>query len=289
MPLPLHLTQVALDAESSGNKRTALQVNINEDEAHTVGSCRGGAVEQFPLDLVFDSDTVTFNAVGSDVLHVMGYYIMTEGQEFDSDEELEFSDEDNEENVMSDQGKVTFEKTSPQQSRNIKRVDTPKKAAPEPKEKNKRKSNEVTQSEERDTERAKKAKTDKSAKSPKSTPNGSPSKEEGPTARTIRGMKMIDLVVGNGLAPTAGQKIGVKYVGRFEKNGQVFDSCLNKPFVFRIGVGDVIKGWDLGVRDMRVGGKRKLIIPPELAYGNKKTGAIPANSTLVFDVELCKV
>ena len=83
--------------------------------------------------------------------------------------------------------------------------------------------------------------------------------------------------------------IGVYYKGKLRNNGKVFDSCLSgKPFKFRLGAGEVIKGLDAGIQGMKVGGKRRLTIPPDMAYGAK--GAlpdIPANSHLVFEVE-CK-
>jgi FK506-binding nuclear protein len=73
-----------------------------------------------------------------------------------------------------------------------------------------------------------------------------------------------------------------------KQNGKQFDSCTSgKPFKFRLGGGEVIRGWDIGFENMRVGGKRQIIVPPNMGYGNKRMGNdIPANSTLVFDVEL---
>jgi FK506-binding nuclear protein len=77
----------------------------------------------------------------------------------------------------------------------------------------------------------------------------------------------------------------MKYVGRLKSNGKVFDASKGAPFTFRLGVGEVIKGWDIGVKGMRVGDKRKLIIPPDMAYGKKGApGAIPPNAWLEFDI-----
>ncbi len=104
---------------------------------------------------------------------------------------------------------------------------------------------------------------------------------------TPSGLKYIDLVEGTGPSPQPGQRVTVHYTGTLV-NGLKFDSSVdrNEPYEFKIGTGSVIKGWDEGVMSMRVGGKRKLIIPPSLGYENKRNGRIPPNSTLLFDVEL---
>lgn len=105
---------------------------------------------------------------------------------------------------------------------------------------------------------------------------------------TPSGLKYIELVEGTGEMPQTGQKILVHYTGTLE-NGRKFDSSRdrNQPFSFRIGAGQVIKGWDEGLSTMKVGGQRRLIIPPELGYGARGAGGvIPPNATLLFDVEL---
>jgi hypothetical protein len=107
---------------------------------------------------------------------------------------------------------------------------------------------------------------------------------------TQSGLKYEDIVVGTGASPQAGQEVTVHYTGTLD-TGTKFDSSLDRgqPFTFQIGVGRVIKGWDEGVMTMKVGGKRKLVIPPQLGYGARGVGPIPPNSTLVFEVELLGV
>ena len=104
-------------------------------------------------------------------------------------------------------------------------------------------------------------------------------------------LKVEDLKVGTGAEAKAGQSVSVHYVGTLT-DGKKFDSSRDRgePFGFRLGAGQVIKGWDQGVAGMKIGGLRKLTIPPHLAYGERGfTTLIPPNSTLVFEVELVSV
>ncbi len=101
------------------------------------------------------------------------------------------------------------------------------------------------------------------------------------------GLKIEDLKDGTGAAVKSGDTVIINYLGTLT-DGTKFDSSYDRkePFVTQIGVGQVIKGWDLGVVGMKVGGKRKLTIPPSLGYGDQAAGTIPPNSTLIFEVEL---
>ncbi|KAL3373557.1 hypothetical protein AABB24_005505 [Solanum stoloniferum] len=113
-------------------------------------------------------------------------------------------------------------------------------------------------------------------------------------ARTFgNGLVIEELAMGkpDGKKASPGKKVGVRYIGKLKKNGKIFDSNIGKrPFEFRLGIGQVIKGWDVGVNGMRIGDKRRITIPPAMGYGAKGAGRdIPPNSWLVFDVELVNV
>ncbi|ABG50757.1 Peptidylprolyl isomerase [Trichodesmium erythraeum IMS101] len=108
---------------------------------------------------------------------------------------------------------------------------------------------------------------------------------------TDSGLQYVDVVEGDGATPQRGQTVVVHYTGTLE-DGSKFDSSRdrNQPFQFKVGVGQVIKGWDEGVGSMKVGGRRKLIIPSDLGYGSRGAGGvIPPNATLIFDVELLRI
>src|SRR3984957_2733468 len=126
-------------------------------------------------------------------------------------------------------------------------------------------------------------------------PSGAAAQTAGKTMTTDSGLQIIDGTVGTGATPKPGQICVMHYTGwLYEdgKKGKKFDSSVdrNEPFEFSIGQRKVIAGWDEGVASMKVGGKRTLIIPPELGYGARGAGGvIPPNATLIFDVELLNV
>jgi len=111
------------------------------------------------------------------------------------------------------------------------------------------------------------------------------------TVTTDSGLRYVQLKEGTGATPKPGQTVSVHYTGTLE-DGTKFDSSRDrgKPFSFKLGAGQVIKGWDEGISNMKVGERRQLIIPPDLGYGARGAGGvIPPNATLIFDVELLKI
>jgi len=118
------------------------------------------------------------------------------------------------------------------------------------------------------------------------TKNDSPAADQA----TPTGLVTEDLVVGTGAAAQTGDNVSVNYTG-WLTDGTQFDSSYDRgqPFTFQLGVGSVIQGWDQGIVGMKVGGKRRMTIPPDLAYGASGRGSIPPNATLIFEVELVEI
>jgi FKBP-type peptidyl-prolyl cis-trans isomerase FkpA len=120
------------------------------------------------------------------------------------------------------------------------------------------------------------------------TNSGATSNTSGPKGASVTELKIEELKAGNGAEAKAGQTVSVHYTG-WLTDGKKFDSSVDRgqPFKFQLGAGQVIQGWDKGVAGMKVGGKRKLTIPPQLGYGDHGAGGvIPPNATLIFEVEL---
>jgi peptidylprolyl isomerase len=114
---------------------------------------------------------------------------------------------------------------------------------------------------------------------------------DGKEVVTPSGLKYVDLKIGEGEEAAAGKVVQVHYIG-WLRDGTRFDSSRNgdRPFTFRLGAGDAIKGWDEGLVGMRVGGRRKLIIPPELGFGKQGVGSVvPPNAVLFYEFELLEV
>jgi FKBP-type peptidyl-prolyl cis-trans isomerase len=135
--------------------------------------------------------------------------------------------------------------------------------------------------------------TTPSVATPTSGPLSTEPKITLPKAAAPKKLVVTDLIKGTGTAAAKGDTIYVNYVGELYKNGKVFDASWKdtpgKTFSFVLGEGQVIPGWDDGLVGMKVGGRRELIIPPALAYKSQASGPIPANSTLIFVVDLIKV
>jgi FKBP-type peptidyl-prolyl cis-trans isomerase len=132
------------------------------------------------------------------------------------------------------------------------------------------------------------AQTAPAKKAPATPATSGPTKVTGEPTKTASGLEYWDIKVGTGAIAQSGHQVKVDYTG-WLTNGKKFDSSVGtgKPFDFMLGAGQVIKGWDEGIVGMKVGGKRQLRIPPDLAYGVKGFSTlIPPNSTLIFDVRL---
>jgi FK506-binding nuclear protein len=128
----------------------------------------------------------------------------------------------------------------------------------------------------------KEAKEDKSADKSKSAPSLG--------VKTVQGVTIDDKKLGSGQAAKNGDRVGMRYIGKLKDGGQIFDSNKKgKPFSFKLGAGEVIKGWEIGLQGMQAGGERRITIPAHVAYGSKKMGQIPANSALIFDVKMLEI
>ncbi|KAH3682703.1 hypothetical protein WICPIJ_006331 [Wickerhamomyces pijperi] len=278
---------------------------------------------QQSLDLFVsaDKETVFLVATGEAPIYVSGYYVDTFGDDYsdededdeddsedeydltpDEDEILEEGDFDiedleDDENVQEKIKELIAEDEKKSNKRSIADVEAEEaeaeEAEEEPKLTKKQKKAAAAAAKKEADEKAAAAKKQAEEKAAAAKKEVKFNKElEGPskpkvTTKTLAGGVVVeDRTVGKGPAAKSGSKVGVRYIGKL-KNGSIFDkNTSGKPFNFNLGKGEVIKGWDIGVVGMAVGGERRIVIPAPFAYGKKKLPGIPANSELTFDVKL---
>jgi len=272
----LHITQAALEADSVG-KMSRVYVETPASDRALVATLRSGtASEQVLLDLALynGDEQVMFYVEGDAPVHFSGVANLYEQLEDSDDEDSEGEEEPEEEAAAAAAGGDSQEEEE-----------------------------EEEEEEESDDEAAQAAVAAALAQAGKGAKRGreepaaaaaaaskkSRKEKATPTMQTAKnGLKFMDMEPGMGKLPRSGKKVTVAYEGRLAKSGKLFDSSNN--FTFRLGVGKVIAGWDIGVASMKEGGKRKLIVPPHLGYGKSGAGGgvIPPNATLEFIVTLKK-
>lgn len=262
---------------------------------------------QVPLDLVLlPGEEIVFSAEGSYSVHLHGNYIEHPYDEEDSDEEdyddydIGDSDEDeldsDEYDLSPDEDEVIDGSERIEELEELEEDDEEEEEAPKPKTKKEKKKaiEEAKAEKKRSAAEAEEPKQSKKAKKEEKKVEFSKELEKGPSKKPVSrkvegGVAIEDRTVGEGPVAKAGQKVGVRYIGKLA-NGKVFDSnTKGKPFYFALGKGEVIKGWDVGVAGMAVKGERRIVIPANMAYGKKALPGIPANSELTFDVKLVSI
>ncbi|KAK3328828.1 hypothetical protein B0H66DRAFT_487122 [Apodospora peruviana] len=284
---------------------------------------------QQPLDIVIaEGEKIFFICSGTHSIHLTGNYVMPHDHDDESDEDDDEDDYDLppglEDMMDGASDDMSDELDDVDGVPRVEEVDTDEEEAPKlvkaKKGKNKRAAeeeaeglDEMMSKDEKKLSKKELKKLKNNKGEPVATKEESPAKsdkkvqfaknlEQGPTGpakeqekkasgtvKVVQGVTIDDRKVGTGRTVKKGDRVGMRYIGKLE-NGKVFDS--NKkgpPFSFKIGKGEVIKGWDIGIMGMSVGGERRLTIPASLAYGSKSLPGIPANSTLIFDVKLLEI
>ncbi|CAP59977.1 uncharacterized protein PODANS_1_3000 [Podospora anserina S mat+] len=279
--------------------------------------------------VIGEGERVFFAVTGTHTVYVTGNYVVTEDEEDeDSDEESDEDYDDDMRAVLEGDSDddMSDELDEIDGAERIKEIDTDEEEAPklvDTKKKGKKRAaeeeaeglDELIAKDEKKNKKQKKNKSEAATTEAKESPSTKGDKkvqfaknlEQGPTGpakdkaaekpaekkalgvKVVNGVTIDDRKAGTGRTVKNGDRVGMRYIGKLQ-NGKVFDS--NKkgaPFSFKIGKGEVIKGWDIGILGMAVGGERRLTIPAHLAYGSKSLPGIPANSTLIFDVKLIEI
>ncbi|KAL5359387.1 hypothetical protein BJX96DRAFT_57078 [Aspergillus floccosus] len=280
---------------------------------------------QQPLDItVSEDERIYFKVTGTHTIYVTGNYVMPldEGRQYDEDSEDEDDDEEDYD-LSPDEDELDLEAllAGEEEDDELDGLENPRvtevesdEEAPklvEAKGKNKRAAEEEKKEEESKKQQKKVKKNNGEPAPAEQKKEGkkvqfAKNLEQGPTpsaqdkkaaekttgtlgVKEVKGVKIDDKKLGKGPAAKSGNTVAMRYIGKLE-DGKVFDANKKgKPFTFKLGKGEVIKGWDIGVAGMAVGGERRITIPPQLAYGKKALPGIPANSKLIFDVKLLEI
>lgn len=257
----------------------------HEDEGPGFDDDEGDDYDDEDFDMAFDEDPglLGFDEEGLPIYLEDGPQSSSDDEESDEDDEESDSEEDTPrkdviiEDVTEDQDEDEEEVSEEEEEESEEEEEEEKTPSnnkkKEPVEQSKRKAMDV------DKDSKKKAKNEEMVE------------KKSKAKKYPNGFEIHELQQGkaSGKLAKPGKRVSVRYTGKLT-NGKVFDQTKGrKTFQFRLGVGEVIKGWDRGVEGMRVGDKRKLVVPPQMGYGSSKVGPIPANSTLIFDVELVDV
>ncbi|KAL7281353.1 hypothetical protein ACG7TL_004662 [Trametes sanguinea] len=273
-----------------------------------------GKVEQSTVDVVLNEDEeYLIEVIGKNTVYLTGNYIdqsfdqepygddeMSDEEDYDLDEVSSDVEVDPEElDIPSDDESRFEEIQDDDQAQNTKpesKADSKKRAResdametdekPSKAEQKKQKKLKAANGEAVPVDKADKAEEKKSKQEKKKEKAEKPKAE---TKTLAGGVKIVDHKVGSGPQAKAGDRVSMRYIGKLE-NGKIFDqNTKGKPFNFRLGKGEVIKGWDVGIVGMQPGGERLLTIPAPMAYGKKGQPGIPANSTLIFEVKLLSI
>lgn len=319
--LLLHVSQACLDPGAKKGSKAILMVKSHDDGPYAVCSLREGGTESVSLDLMLE-DYSEFSVVGNASVHLTGYQMPQDddggdmyGEEDDFDEDGAllgydaeglpiYMDDDDDDDDEDDEDIEMDDDESDEDDGDEPDVGQKKVIIEDVTEDLEEEDSEEDDSEDEEEQRAaaaaakeaeekkqKRKAAEQKEKEQKKAKSDEPSGSKTKVKKFPNGFEIHDIHQGkaSGKMVKAGKRVSVRYTGRLT-NGKIFDQTKgNKTFQFRFGVGEVIKGWDRGMEGMRVGDKRKLVVPPQMGYGASKVGPIPANSTLVFEVELVDV
>ncbi|KAI0644740.1 hypothetical protein C8Q79DRAFT_1001987 [Trametes meyenii] len=311
------------DSDEEDEDEDEEKENDNAELTSTVlCSLTPGKIEQSTVDVVLsEDDEYLIEIVGKNTVYLTGNYIdqspfdrdpygedeeMSDEEDFDlqdvssdvevSPDELDIpsDDEGRFEEIVED-SKITSKAESKKRLRDSDAMETEEQEKPSKAEQKKQKKLKAANGEAvpaatlEKSEKSEKAEEKKSKKEKKDKKEKSEKEKEKPKAepKTLTGgVKVVDHKAGTGPQAKSGDFVSMRYIGKLD-NGKVFDqNTKGKPFKFHLGKGEVIKGWDVGIVGMQVGGERMLTIPASMAYGKRSQSGIPANSTLTFEVKL---